>query len=91
MNGKKTGGQLSPTARNILLIEERYAGGDALLSGFTIGLFSFNMMLEPEGITKFLVGEICFFCMEALKQGPYQAHAVRLLCAACVRFLLFSK
>ena len=42
-----------------------------------MGLFSCDMMLQPDGVTKFLVGEVCFFCMGALKQAPYQEIAVR--------------
>jgi hypothetical protein len=68
LTGKKTGGQLSPAARNILLIEERYAWGDALSRGVTMGLFDCNMKLKPGG-TKFLVEEICSFSMALSQAG----------------------
>jgi hypothetical protein len=60
---KETGGRLTPAARKLLLIEERYAGGVALLCGSKMGLFVSTVMTEPVRKTKSLVTEIIAFCM----------------------------
>ncbi len=86
---KQTGGLLSQAARNILLIEERYAGGDALFRGITMGLFDCNMMLEP-GRTKFLVEENCCFSMRPFEQGSYQKPSTSVFNQRIADFPRFS-